>query len=377
MKYQFLIVLAILLFGCKKEYSLSTAFEAPTSLDSPSALTLDVKSDVNITLSWTGGGASDSSYVTYIVLFDKPGGDFSSPLFRSLSDNGAYPRLTLSQATLNTIARKAGIMPDGTGDLIWTVIASKGGNTTPAAVTKTVSVTRGEGIDNMPTNLYLSGSGSEMGASGQLFRKVSEGVYVIYSKVVGDGEVEFKSDVSSEATQYFAGTDGKLKEGSETYILPAKNNPYRITVNFNTLSVKAEEISDVRCIWGATYGAIGNLAYIGNGKFQANDSRILFIQQDRPETNPPGWLSWIEERYYFIAKVNGNDVCWGRKDGISGERPTGNEPLSFYEIGEFSWSQWDHLWKMKGDLDLKKCTITINTNLDNLMVHQFSNITSL
>jgi len=41
------------------------------------------------------------------------------------------------------------------------------------------------------------------------------------------------------------------------------------------------------------------------------------------------------------------------------------------------WSQWEHLWKMKGDLDSKRATITINTNKGNLMVHEFSNITSL
>ena len=97
----------------------------------------------------------------------------------------------------------------------------------------------------------------------------------------------------------------------------------------------------------------------------------------RPETNPPGWLNWIEERYYFIAKVNGTDKCWGLRDGVSAERPLGSETASFYELIETPWSQWDHLWKMSGSLDMKKCTITINTNKNGLMIHEFSNIQPL
>ena len=39
---------------------------------------------------------------------------------------GALPNLSVTQAVLNTIARNAGIMPEETGTIIWTVIASKG-----------------------------------------------------------------------------------------------------------------------------------------------------------------------------------------------------------------------------------------------------------
>ena len=375
----FLAGLCILIIaGCSRKYELSTQFSPPTQFTAPASVAIDVNSTNNIILSWSGGGTPDSSYVTYEVLFDKQGGNFSTPLYKTLSDNGAAQKLTMSQATLNMIARKSGIRPEQAGDLIWTVQASKGGEIVPSGITKTIRVTRGEGIDNMPVNLYLSGTGSENGGTAGLpFRKAGEGSYIIYTKVAGDGTLVLKDGTGANANQYFATAEGKLKEGTQATKLPPNNNPYRITVDYNTLSVKAEVISDVRAIWGATFGVIGNLAYIGNGKFKADDCRIVFIQQSRPETNPPGWLSWIEERYYFIAKVNGNDICWGRKDGVSPERPTGNEPLSFYEIGEFSWSQWDHLWKMKGDLDLKKCTITIDTNLENKMVHQFSNVTPL
>ncbi|MBE8720720.1 SusE domain-containing protein [Sphingobacterium pedocola] len=369
--------LLLLLNGCSKEYQLSADFTVPTELSSPEKVQLDVTSSNNIALSWSGGAAGDGSYVLYEVVFAKKGTDLSQPVERIKSDFGAEPKLTLTHAALNAIARKAGIKPGETGELSWSVLTSKGGDVRPTDLAKDIAVTRGEGIDNMPNNLYLYGAGNESnGTEGSLFREASDGIYVIYSKVAGNGDLELKGKIGEDEFGYYL--DGaKLKEGAGTINLAPNANPYRITVDFNTLSVKTEVISNVRCIWGATYDVIGQLAYVGGGKFAAQNTAIRFIDPSKPETNPPGWLSWIEERYYFIAAVNGADKCWGRMDGVSSERPTGGEPLSFYEIGEFNWSQWDHLWKMKGDLNSKRATITINTNKENLMIHEFSTITNL
>ncbi len=380
MKNLMLLIIAGALFllgGCKKEYQLSTDFTVPEELISPAKVALDVTSADNIVLSWNGGGAHDGAYVLYEVVFVKKGGNLSNPVERIKSDFGANPRLTLTHATLNTIARKAGITPGETGEISWSVLTSKGGDVRATERRNDIEVTRGEGIDNMPDNLYLYGEGNESnGAQGSLFRKAADGIYIIYSKVAGNGELEIKGKVGEEEFGYYL--DGtKLKEGEGVLNLTPNANPYRITVNFNTLSIKTEVISNVRCIWGASFDVIGQLSYIGDGKFVAPNSVIRFLDPSKPETNPPAWLGWIEERYYFIAVVDGVEKCWGRMDGVSSERPTGGEQLSFYEVGEYTWSQWEHLWKMKGDLDSKRATITINTNKENLMVHEFSNITSL
>jgi len=380
MKYLSISIIAttlLLLNSCSDDYKLSSGFTVPTELSSPQKVELDVTSSNNITFSWSGGGADDGSYVIYEVLFDRKGGDFSEPVEKIQSDFGAQPKLTLPHATLNAIARQAGIKPGETGSLSWTVITSKGGDIKTTDLRNDIEVTRGEGIDNMPDNLYLYGSGNESGGTdGALFRKASNGVYIAYSKVSGSGDIELKGIIGEEEFGYHL-EGGKLKDGAGVIKLAANDSPYRITVDFNTLSVKTEVISAVRCIWGASFDVIGNLSYAGNGKFVADNCAIRFLDPSKPETNPPGWLGWIEERYYFIATVDGVEKCWGRMDGVSAERPTGNEPLSFYELGEFDWSQWDHLWKMKGDLDSKKATITINTNKENLMIHEFSNITNL
>ena len=97
--------------ACQKHYELNTSFTMPTSLSSPSSVVLDVTSTATVELSWTGGGAADGGIVLYEVLFDRAGGNFSEPLTVMPSDLGAGQTLTLSHATLNTIARGRSAVP--------------------------------------------------------------------------------------------------------------------------------------------------------------------------------------------------------------------------------------------------------------------------
>lgn len=376
--FHLLITLLVAATSCGNEgYSFNPAFATPTELSSPKSMTLDVTSTIPIVLSWTGGGAEDGGIVLYTVLFDKADGDFSHPIATYKSDLGAEPQLTITQADINTIARNAGIKPDETGSIKWTVTASKGGEVKTSGQVAEIAVTRGEGIDNIPSELYLYGPTTENGGKdGLQFRQVSEGVFCIYTKL-GSGNVSFRSSTGNDAYTYYINASGKLKEGTETTAIEHGEEVSRITINFNTLSMSVDKINtSVRCIWGATFNNIAILQYAGNGKF-TGDGDIRFLNPADPSTNPPSWLSWIEERYYFIAQVNGGDKCWGRGDNISAEWPSGSEAPSFYELHEFSWSQWDHLWKMKGTLDNSHATITIDTNANNLMTHTFTNIISL
>ena len=374
MKKIFLVGAFLLsLVSCQESYELNTDFSVPTELSGPSSLVLDVTSATPVVLSWNGG-AADGGIVLYEVLFDKQGGDFSKPLAVMKSDLGAMTTLSLTHAAINTMARNAGIKPEATGSLQWMVKASKGGDVKSSEQVGTLTVTRGEGIDNIPTQLFLYGSGAEN--MGQAFRTVEEGVFQIYTKL-NDGVVNFKSGTTDDAFTYYVDATGKLKEGGSTTDVEASTELSRVTVDFNTMSMRIDAIgAQVRCIWGATFNNIAVLNYIGNGRFQG-EGDIIFIDQSRPDTNPPSWLSWTEERYYFIAKVNGSEVCWGRHDSVSPERPVGGEDPSFYALYEFGWSQWDHLWKMAGNLDNKHATITIETNKDNLFMHTFTNVRSI
>lgn len=319
-KILWIITLALMVVSCQQDYNFSDKFSVPTTLNSPESVTIDLASKENIVLSWTGGGA-EQGYVIYEVLFDKAGGDFSNPVYRTSSDLGVESQLTITHALLNTIARKAGIATSSTGKLIWTVTASKGGNVQKSNLTKEIAVTRGDGIDYAGNTLYLYGHATENnGAGGLAMRNSAEGVFVIYTKAPVDGNIYFKSSpTDADAFVCYADPTGKIKEGDGTYNLSANSagEVYRITVDLNTQALIVDRISNVRAIWGVTFNAIGNLSYTQNGVFKADNCKIEFIQSDRPETNPPSWLSWVEDRYYFIATVNGVDKCWGRADGVS------------------------------------------------------------
>jgi len=45
--------------ACQKHYELNTDFAMPTSLSSPSSVTLDVTSSSTVQLAWTGGGSQE------------------------------------------------------------------------------------------------------------------------------------------------------------------------------------------------------------------------------------------------------------------------------------------------------------------------------
>jgi hypothetical protein len=360
------ILLSIILtvVACSDDYTYNSDFALPTELSSPDNVALDVTSTEQVVLSWSGGGAADGSPLLYNVLFYAPDG---TPVETLKSDLGAAPRLTLTHAQLNTLARTAGIRAMESGTLTWTVDASKAGVVKLSDIKKSITLQRGAGIDNIPQTLELQGTGAAglNETPGRAFRKVADGVFQIYTNLA-DGEIYFTGDGYT-----FHLSNGKLTEGEGGSPVSATtgSNPARITVDFNSLSVTTNAITGVRAIYGANYATFGQMTYVGGGVFKALNCDIHFLQ--------PGdidWLSWVEERYYFIATVDGTELCWGRRDGVSAERPTGSEPASFYELVETPWTQWDHLWKLSGSLDNKRCDITIYTNRDGLMYHEFSNV---
>lgn len=355
------------LVGCQPKYELDTAFTMPTELVSPSNVTLDVTSSETVVLSWNGGGANDGGIVLYEVLFDAVGGDFSNPIATMKSDFGANPQLTLTHAMLNTIARRAGIKPNETGNFIWTVRGSKGGDVQTYNGNGTLTVTRGEGIDNMPDKLFIGGDAAK--ESGQEFRCVEEGLYVIFTEVSA-GKITLSAEKNG-APAYRTDASGKLEEGDGFLTIPEiETGLARITVDFNTLSTKVESIGkNVRLVWGANYYDVAVLEYIGDGKFQG-DGDVMLLGPGRDGT--PDWCSWVEERYYFIAVVDGEEMCWGHSfSDKPGDAWTPDGTEKYWELAEHSWEQWNWLWKMDHAMDLKHGIFTIETNKDNRWVHSY------
>ena len=355
--------LLILATACQKPYELNTDFTMPTTLTCPASVVLDVTSAATVELSWQGGGAADGGIVLYEVLFDREGGNFSDPVTVLPSDLGAGTTLTLSHAELNAIARKAGVKPNETGSFIWTVRGSKGGVSQTFNGSQSLRVTRGEGIDNMPERLYVAGSAAL--EPGQEFRVVSEGLYSIVTRL-GAGSLYFTPEKNG-GNPYHASAEAKLIEGAGSYALEAApaTGLGRITVDFNTLSLKIESISTtINAEWEATHVPFAVLEYQGNGEF-AGEGEAVFYGPGRDGT--PSWCSWVEERYSFLLEIDGATKQWGANTGGNAWTPDGTE--EFYYIVEAEKADWNNLWKMDHALDLSRVRVTIWTNKDNRFTH--------
>lgn len=367
-----LFVSAVLaaVMSCQK-YEYNTEFSAPTQLDSPSEVVIDLAGE-NIVLAWTGGGAEDGGVCLYNVLFDRTDGDFREPLSSMQSDNGGLQQLTITQAQLNNIARASGIAPLGTGEIKWTVTASRGGEVKRSAESATIVLTRPDGIDNIPEHLYLDGTGAATDGAGREFRIMDEGVFRIYT-VLDGGAISFRSSMDSDALLfYYDESTASLREGEgETSVSATENDKLvRITVNFNARTMVIQTVDKtVYYVLGINGDVYVELAYDGSGEFSYTGELPFYLNY---------WGSGLhEERYYFKVDIDESVTYWGRGAGISAEQPSADESIDFYVLHEYTdFSQmWDFAWKAKWDyLSISstiRAKVTIVTNSDNLMIHTF------
>ena len=116
------VALLGLLAGCKKdENALDDTITPVTNYISPADNTfyrLDPPSNAAVTFEWSQARAADGTLVLYEVVFDKDGGDFSKPVYTTVSGtNGLDTKLVLSHGDLNKIANLAGIASQSQGKL--------------------------------------------------------------------------------------------------------------------------------------------------------------------------------------------------------------------------------------------------------------------
>ncbi|RYY27749.1 MAG: hypothetical protein EOP41_03710, partial [Sphingobacteriaceae bacterium] len=106
----------------------------------------------SVVFSWSPAAAEDGELVLYEIVFDKESGDFSNPVYKSVSGNGGVnTQITLTHQDLAKIADAGGIGPSSTGKLKWSVLTSKATNRKIASVTRTIQLTRPAGFTNLPS----------------------------------------------------------------------------------------------------------------------------------------------------------------------------------------------------------------------------------
>jgi starch-binding outer membrane protein SusE/F len=327
-----LLVAAVVVQNCTKEKELNLNVTSVTSLKSPednASVELEITnlSTGKLLFQWDQAYAEDGSLVLYDVVFDQVGGDFSKPFYVIVSDGkGVQNRLTLPYGNLNDMAGAGGAAFLETKKFIWTARSSKGSNIKLASASRTIEVSRPLGIKNVPTVLYLTGSGTEGGtnlANAVQMTQIATGVFEIYT-TLSAGTYQMVSANTGTPNTYFSkvvdGTTIVAEDGQNTWT--GATGQYRFSVNFNTFGVTTPlQITGIG-FWMGAINDTSTMKYQGRGLWQADK---------KPLTLPS--VSWgAEERYkYRVYLGDGTTEFWGYQNSDDGSGRDGNYPNGFPE----------------------------------------------
>jgi len=354
-----LLMLVGLLAGCKKDdNALDDTITPVSNYISPADnifVKIDPPSNASLTLEWGQARAADGTLVLYEVVFDKADGDFSKPVYSTVSGtNGLDTKLTLSHSDLNKIANLAGIGSQAQGKLKWMVNASKGLNVVPAATARTLTVERPAGFSVIPGNLYLTGAGTEGGATlsqALPFKRVAAGVFELYTRL-SPGDVKIVDQTTGTPTAYYI--DGtKLLQGTTATNPTTNTGVYRMTLDFNAGAATLTEIQSVG-LWVAAQNKVTvTLPYVGKGLWQIDNTPIEFFQ-----------FTWgRDERYKFVftEKDMAGNVKMRQYGSVNtdNQAATATTAAAYFNLVPVADDQWNNSFKFIGTADRKNVDILV------------------
>lgn len=356
------ILALIIVSGCKKDKTLNhTKVSAVNNFFAPADnkfIKLEPASG-SASFEWEQAQAEDNGLVVYEVAFDKATGDFSKPLYIMPSDgNGLYNKLTISFKDLNKIADLAGIQPQETGKLKWTVMSSKGINVQKSSLSRTIEVERAAGFSEIPADLYLTGTategGDDLGKAVHL-KQTSTGVFEAYTSLKA-GTYHFAERNTGTPATYSIDGVKLLKDGSTTVTGDTKVE--KVVVDFTTASATITQVVSVGLWFAADNKIWFDLPYKSNGQWEIDNASIVFHQE-----------SWgRDERYKFRFTLKDaagvTTTQFYGSTNSDNNRPDANTAASFYYMVPVNSSQYDYCFKFTGAADNKTADIVVDFSAD-------------
>jgi hypothetical protein len=356
------IAVIILLFaaitGCEKDDKFKevqvTEVNTLYSPDDGRNVVLQSAGSATLYFEWEKAVAEDNGVVYYDVLFDKPDGDFSNPVFVVAADNnGTGTGSSITHKVLNKIGKLAGIPSGKEGKLKWKVASSRGLTRVVSPTVRTINITRTNGID-APDALFLTGEGTEGGSSlaQALTVKALPGgnEFEIFTKLVAGKKYSFVDSKTSVSRTFSVSTTGTSFNESADGATVAKDGIYRISLDFSNASVTLAEITKLD-FFMCTPKKRETLTYQGKGVWRVND--IV----------PDFTTSWSDDRYFFWMTIGGAEQKIGssQKDNQPPTTTTGSFfYLNFHPADK---NQWDYSFKFP-NRSVKKCSIVITFSSD-------------
>lgn len=360
-KLGFLFSVISLLFSCKTDdMNYSDAAVSPVkSLYEPAnnkSVKLLSSTTASVYFQWEAVKVEDGGAALYEVLFDKKGGDFSKPLFTVVSDNNGYANAaTITHKTLNKVAAAAGVQPGATGELIWTVSASRGMNSVLSGEVRSLTITSLNGFTDIPDEVFITGEGSEGGATlaNALPAKLNApGEFEIYTKLEAGKAYRFVDRKSGTPRMFFSSDGSTLKEAADGSITAGKTAVYRINLDFNVSSISFTEIKSVGLWFSPLNKVLFNLDYQGKGVWTGTGVINFKVE------------SWgKDQRYKFQLETESKGATATAQIGTlngTDNPPNASSAPSYYYVKLLSnVTQWDDKWKFVDAVDGKSTTISL------------------
>lgn len=213
---------------------------------------VDLSQGSDVRFEWSPSIAEDNGFVSYELLFDRENGDFSQPLAAMTSQlTGSQTYLSVSAKDLNTVARTAGLGTRETGNLRWTVRASKGINGSVYTESRLLCVTTMNSMSPLPQRITLQGEATEDPQNGIAMAvsagidnvAATEGTFECFTKIKSGADFTVVDDLGR---YYELNEDGTLSY-SET---PVNNRMsaeaiYWIKIDFGVMTWESNTISKI------------------------------------------------------------------------------------------------------------------------------------
>lgn len=359
----FLILLFAAFTGCKKDddkFKEVKVTEVTTlySPDDERNVFLQPTGSPTLYFEWEKAVAEDNGVVYYDVLFAKPDGDFSNPLFTVVADNnGTSTGASIPHKLLNKIARLAGIASGKDGKLKWTVASSRGLTRTVSEKVRTINITRTNGID-APDALFLTGEGTEGGANlaqALILKALPDGnEFEIYTRLVAGKNYSFVDSRTNVMRTFSVINGSKLVENADGGTV-AKDGIYKVFVDFTNAAVTFSEVTKLD-LWMCTPETRTTLTYQGKGVWRVNN--IV----------PDFTTGWPDDRYFFKITIGGSEQKLGsiNKDNQPPGTTTGSYFFTYFNTNT---DRWDYSFKFP-NRSVPKCSIEVSFSAESNYTHE-------
>jgi len=305
-------------------------------------LTLKADNNAYVLFQWAPSHAQDAQLVSYEVVFFETA-DSSTPIYRMTSDNvGKENYARVNHIDINRICAIAGIPVGETGNIYWSVTSWRGIKSATCSKKSSLVVTRLDGFEVVPENVYIVGSATEVGdniTNALTMKKVEEGEFEIYTELDNAGEFYFIDRKTDNPEKSYINTSGNLTEvkNGETSTVSSKSI-YRIKINFLTRGTEITKIKGMELWHCWEQQVLFSCTYNGLGIWTGTQSNL------RANNNN------TDSRYKIRMAVedkdgNTSNWWWGPVNSGEDADPSGN-PAYYYMATYYSpINQWDPKWK--------------------------------